>query len=341
MGKFGCTCGNSVSLNSIPEFNQAYLITDIALDNVAGDDVSADRLPKRTVIECDKCGRLWFEPTPPKEGSGYDYPFLSFIPEGKKLKFRNDYGKGYKEESPEDPSLFEPDPGDVEWRTVYVGAGFVELTPRERKTVKVGPMEASILVDYAVVPDETSSKILLHSSSLMCPTPIVAIFGVGGVKDGMRDVMRAITGGKLQRGPGETVDLDVENVGDEAVKFALGVVGRAKVPPKPFSTKEERASLIQKLKTSSAYGKFGLDDDAKVDDQTTDADLLRSLESDIVEFKPDVRKRLLDLAARLDQQEMMLKRLAAGKRDDGGLMSWRDFTFVVKAFLKGDWNGKI
>ncbi len=44
----------------------------------------------------------------------------------------------------------------------------------------------------------------------------------------------------------------------------------------------------------------------EINEQTTDAELLRSLESDIVEFKPYVRKRLLELAARLEHSKTTL-----------------------------------
>lgn len=105
MGKFGCPCGNSISLNSIPEFNEAILITDIALDNTAGEDISADRQPHRIVYECNECGRLCVQRTPGVyEGEGC---WTSFVPEGEHLKFRDDYGKGYR---PRDPN---PDLEDV------------------------------------------------------------------------------------------------------------------------------------------------------------------------------------------------------------------------------------
>lgn len=93
MGKFGCTCGASISLNSIPEFNQAILITDIALDNTAGEVVEASSQPHRTVLECSACGRLWIEDSPRWDIGA---TWLSFKPEGERLKFRDDYGKGFR-----------------------------------------------------------------------------------------------------------------------------------------------------------------------------------------------------------------------------------------------------
>jgi hypothetical protein len=260
MGKFGCTCGSTISLNSIPEMNQAYLITDIALDNVAGEEVSADRLPRRMVLECGKCGRLWIEPSPKQKGP-YE-PFLPFVPERGKLRFFDDYGKGYKEEPPEDPSVGGSEPDEFE-RQVYVGAGSFVLAPHERRVVKAGPMETAMRVDRAIVPNETSPKILLHSPALMSSVPIVAVFGIDGIPGGMRDVTRAVVSGRLERNPGETVDFDVENTGDEPAKLVFGVYGHAKVPSKPFSfpskeeQKEKRGELIRKLQASLPYGKFG------------------------------------------------------------------------------------
>jgi hypothetical protein len=105
MGKFDCTCGHTISLNSIPEFNRAILITDIALDNSVGDDVEAERQPHRTVIECDMCGRLWIKDSP-RWDVGANW--LSFAPEGDHLRFRDDYNGSFwprpKPSRPKPPS---------------------------------------------------------------------------------------------------------------------------------------------------------------------------------------------------------------------------------------------
>lgn len=232
MGKFGCTCGNSISLNSIPEFNEAKLITDIALDNVAGDNVSADRLPGRIVYECDDCGRLWIQKEPKS-----DY-WISFMPEAGPLKFRDDYGKGFREEPPDDPELFEVKPEEIVER--YAGVTLrAKLNAGYRGVVGTHPLEHPFKVERAMVPTSTPSEILLHAPALLQPTPINLALSE---ESGRLGLQRALFKPGLAYGKGERVEFEVENTLDVDFDLVLGVFGRVATADMPLSTSKEPPS---------------------------------------------------------------------------------------------------
>lgn len=216
MGQFECICGNSISLNSIPEFLKAFLITDIALDDAVGDDVEADRMPRRSVYECDKCGRLWIGKTPANR------LFVSFVPEQEPLRFRDDYG-AFGDEYHVKPKLDEADrgPAVIGERMFVMPGGVKKLAPGERRTVSISPMQHSFLIDRAVVSKDTPSDVFLHSVHLREPTSIKFV---------LSDECAHLGGqhGLFERrllGIEESVDFDVENRGSVEANFTIIIFG--------------------------------------------------------------------------------------------------------------------
>lgn len=224
MGKFGCTCGNTISLNSIPEFNQAVLITDIALDNVAGDNASADRLPRRFVYECNECGRLWIQKEP-----GSDY-WISFMPEAGPLSFREDYGKGFREEPPDDPEDFEVHPSEIKERYAAVTLR-AKILAGYRGIVATNPLDHMFKVERAMVPTSTPNEILLHAPALLQPTPINLALSE---ESGRLGLQRPFF--KFRYEKGERVSFEVENTSDVDFDLSIAVFGRVAVADMPFST---------------------------------------------------------------------------------------------------------
>lgn len=221
MGKFGCTCGNSISLSSIPEFNEAVLITDIALDNVAGDNVSADRLPRRFVYECDACGRLWIQKAPKS-----DY-WLSFAPEAGPLKFRDDYGKSYRVEPPEDERMFGVLPEEIREHHAVVTLK-ATIIAGYRGVVSTHPLDHQFKVERALVPEATPSEILLHHTCLLQETPISVVLSS---ESGRLGLQRPLFQPVYQKG--EKVDFEVENTGNTDFDLTIAVFGRVAAPSKP------------------------------------------------------------------------------------------------------------
>jgi hypothetical protein len=232
MGKFGCTCGNAISLNSIPEFNEAILITDIALDNTAGENVSADRQPKRFVYECDQCGRLWIQKDPES-----DY-WISFVPEAGSLNFRDDYGKGFRAEPPEseDEDLFEVKPEEIVERHAVVTLR-AKIIAGYRGVVATHPLEYMFKPERAIVPPNTPNEILLHSPCLMDPTPINLILSE---ESGRLRLQRPLFKPRYEKG--EKVEFDVENTLNEDFELTIGVVGRVSTADMPIKVPGEPPS---------------------------------------------------------------------------------------------------
>lgn len=230
MAKFGCTCGSTISLNSIPEFNEAVLITDIALDNVAGDNVSADRLPKRYVYECDHCGRLWIQKAPKS-----DY-WLAFAPEAGPLKFSEDYGRSYPVEPPEDERMFGVLPEEIRERHAVVTLK-ATLIAGYRGFVSTNPLDFQFKVERALVPEATPSEILLHHSALLQQTPISVVLSS---ESGRLGLQRPLFKPVYQKG--EKVEFEVENTLNTDFDLAIAVFGRVAVKDMPFSSPESPPS---------------------------------------------------------------------------------------------------
>jgi hypothetical protein len=149
----------------------------------------------------------------------------------KKLKFFEDYGKGYKADPPPDPKLFEPEPGEIEWRMCFIPALPATLPPRTRQIVKSYEMTNLFRPKSALVLPTTPETVILHSTNLVRPMPLVHVFGLDNDDSwGLRNMRQEVIG-RFEKKPGETIDFDLENTGDEPVEIKIVISGLAKVPP--------------------------------------------------------------------------------------------------------------
>jgi hypothetical protein len=90
MSRFACRCGFEIRDISCPSTHEAYLVTDLELDDVGPDGRAPrlDVLESREVIECPQCWRLWVQIAPRGR-------YLPFVAEAEPLQLSKQQG-GYR-----------------------------------------------------------------------------------------------------------------------------------------------------------------------------------------------------------------------------------------------------